>query len=289
MPADYNRKMLPRRRVLGILTASPLGVHADETMFADAEGYERFMGRWSRKLAPAFADFANLGGQGRLLDAGSGTGALSFTIAARSRQSQVVGIDPSPAYAGYASSRNPFPDRVRFETGDAQNLPFQDGEFDSCVSLLVFNFIPDPARALAELRRVTKPKGGISAAVWDYGSGMQMLRIFWDEAVRADSNAASLDEKHMKLCRAGELARLWRDGGVREVRERSIKTTTRFESFADYWNPFLDGQGPAGKYALGLNQAKREELRAALREKLVGRRDGPFELTASAWAVSGRR
>jgi len=258
-------------------------------MFADAEGYERFMGRWSRKLAPVFADFANPGGQDRMLDAGSGTGALSFTMAARDRQSQVAGIDASTEYAGYAASRNPFPGRVRFEVGDAQNLPFPDGEFDSCVSLLVFNFIPDPARALAELRRVTKAKGGISAAVWDCGSGMQMLRIFWDEAVRADRNAESLDEKHMKLCRGGELARLWKEGGLHEVREQSIKTTTRFESFADYWNPFLDGQEPAGKYVVGLSQAQREGLRTALRDKLVGRRDEPFELTAAAWAVRGQR
>ena len=113
-------------------------------MFADAEAYERFMGRWSRLVAPRFVDFTDVPDQGRVLDVGSGTGALAFTLAERKPRSHVLGIDPSKEYVAYANSRNLFPDRARFETGDAQQLRFADASFDASLSLLVFNFIPDP-------------------------------------------------------------------------------------------------------------------------------------------------
>ena len=93
-------------------------------MFEDAEAYERFMGRWSSTLAPLLVDFAGLRDTGRVLDVGSGTGALAFSIAKLRIHCQVMGIDPSKEYVGYADSRNPFPDRVRFQVGDAQQLRF---------------------------------------------------------------------------------------------------------------------------------------------------------------------
>jgi hypothetical protein len=83
--------------------------------------------------------------------------------------------------------------------------------------LLVVNFIPDAARAVGEMIRVTKPGGIVAAAVWDYGEGMEMLRLFWDEAVALDPSSESRDERHMPLCRPGELAALWRQRGLVEV------------------------------------------------------------------------
>src|SRR5262245_39432471 len=210
-------------------------------MFGNAEAYERFMGRWSRLVAPRLVDFTDLPDRGRMLDVGSGTGSLAYAIAERKAHARVVGIDPSKEYVAYAGSRSPFPDRAGFEVGDAQQLHFPDSSFEAALSLLVFNFIPDPKKALFELRRVTKPGGKVSAAVWDYGEGMRMLRTFWDAAVAIDPGAEKLDEKHMPLCRPGELSALWRQGGVEDVRERSIHIKMRFESLSDYWDPFLLG------------------------------------------------
>jgi len=144
------------------------------------------------------------------------------------------------------NSRNPFPDQAGFQVGDAQQLHFADASFDAGLSLLVMNFIPDPRKALFEMRRVTKPGGKLSAAVWDYGAGMRMLRTFWDAAVSIDAGAEKRDEKHMPLCRAGELSNLWKQASLENVREQPIEITTRFKSFADYWDAFLLGQGPAG-------------------------------------------
>jgi SAM-dependent methyltransferase len=233
-------------------------------------------------------DFTDLPGRGRVLDVGSGTGSLAFAIAERKTRMQVLGIDPSKEYVTYAKSKNPFPDRASFQVGDAQQLDFPNAAFDASLSLLVFNFIPDPSKALREVRRVTKPGGRISAAVWDYGAGMRMLRTFWDAAEAVDSGAEKLDEKHMPLCRAGELSDLWRQGGLQDVREQPIDIATRFSSFADYWDPFLLRQGPAGTYVGRLDAGKLQALRSEVKRKLsLSAEDKPFVLPARVWSVSG--
>ncbi len=257
-------------------------------MFANADAYERFMGRWSRLVAPQLVDFAGVPDGGKLLDVGSGTGALAFALAEQKPQVSVRGIDPSGEYVEYANSRNPFPGRVTFEMGDAQQLRFAGAAFDGSLSLLVFNFIPDAGKALRELCRVTKPGGKISAAVWDYGEAMRMLRAFWDAAVSIDSKAERLDERHMPLCRAGELAGLWRRGGLQNIREQPLMITMKFQSFADYWDAFLLGQGPAGAYVATLRPGEVGALRAAVKNRVSPSAEGtPFTLSARVWSVCG--
>jgi SAM-dependent methyltransferase len=257
-------------------------------MFADAEAYERFMGRWSRLVAPQLVDFTDVPDRGRLLDVGSGTGALTFALAERKPQCKVVGIDLSKEYVAYANSKNRFPDRASFETGDAQLLRFADQSFDASLSLLVFNFIPDPRKALREVCRVTKPGGRISAAVWDYGEGMRMLRAFWDGAVSIDPKAEEADEKNMPLCRAGELSELWRQGGLENVHEQSLAITMRFDSFADYWDAFLLGQGPAGVFVRSRTPDKVRALRGEVKSRVSPAAENlPLPLPARAWSVRG--
>jgi len=281
--------MLSRRAfVLSPMAPLLAGQTRESNMFGDAEAYEKFMGRWSRLVAPRLADFAGLPAGGRVLDVGSGTGALAFAIAEHNTGIHVVGIDPSKEYVAYANSRNRFRERASFEVGDAQQFESADASFDAALSLLVFNFIPDPKKALREVRRVTKSGGRISAAVWDYGSGMRMLRVFWDAAIRNDPAAEKLDEKHMPLCRAGELSALWRQGGLEKVHEQPIDIRMKFESFADFWDPFLLGQGPAGAYVRQLDANKMQNLRGEIKRSLsLTAENKPFVLPARVWAVRG--
>jgi SAM-dependent methyltransferase len=259
-------------------------------MFADAEAYEKFMGRWSRLLAPLLVDFTGVRDEGLVLDVGSGTGVLAFSVAEKRPRCDVRGIDPSKEYVEFAASRNPFAERVKFEVGDAQQMLFRDATFQSSLSLLVFNFIPDSRKALREVIRVTNPGGAISAAVWDYGEGMRMLRLFWDAAVAVDPAARSLDESHMPLCREGELRQLWTEGGLRDVHEHPLEIKMQFQSFADYWDAFLLGQGPAGAYVRGIAADRRTALKRKLRARLhLSSDDSPFSLPARAWAVRGIR
>jgi len=253
-------------------------------MFADAQAYERFMGRWSRLIAPLFVDFAGLEQAANILDVGSGTGALAATIVTRSQQYSVVGIDPSAAYVAYAAAGAAGNRRIHFTVGDARRLQFEDASFDAAVSLLVLNFIPEPALVVAELRRVVRPGGIIAAAVWDYGEGMQMLRTFWDAAIALDPAAAKLDEQLMPLCRAGELGALGLASGLRSVAERGLEAAARFESVDDFWSPFLLGQGPAGAYVASLRADQVEQLRGEIARRLP---PAPFALRARVWAMRG--
>jgi SAM-dependent methyltransferase len=281
--------MLSRRGFLGASVIPVLGGEERKPgMFADAEAYERFMGRWSRLMAPHLLDLTGLPDGVRFLDVGAGTGALTLALAERRPRCRVVGIDPSKEYVAYAKSKNRFPDRVTFETGDAQQLSLTDASFDASLSLLVFNFIPDPRKALREVCRVTKAGGRISAAVWDYGDGMRMLRAFWDAAVSIDPKAGQADEKHMPLCRAGELSELWRRGGLENVVELPLSITMRFQSFADYWDAFLLGQGPAGAFVRSLTPRKLSALRGEGKSRVSPAADDlAFTLPARAWAVRG--
>jgi SAM-dependent methyltransferase len=264
-----------------------IGSLGQDPVFSEAQAYERFMGRWSRSLAPLFVRFAGVSDGERVLDVGSGTGALAAAVARSTPSSVIVGIDPSAPYVSLARSQHGHA-RINFEVGDAQRMRFEAASFDTVLSLLVVNFIPDARKALGEMTRVTRPGGTVAAAVWDYADGMEMLRAFWDEAVALDPASAAKDERHMPFCRRGELTALWAGAGLQNLAEEALTIETRFTSFDDFWVPFLERQGPAGAYTASLGSLRREALRVRLRKRLLG--DGPdraITMHARAWAVRG--
>lgn len=253
-------------------------------MFALGDAYELYMGRWSRRLAAAYVTFAAVKDGERVLDVGTGTGALAAALEAGTKTSEIVGIDPSEGFISHASHSLSSP-RVRFEAGDAQALPYPDAAFDQVLSLLALNFVPDHEKALREMRRVARPGGAVSACVWDYGEGMESLRRFWDAAVELDPAAAPKHERNMKLCRKGDLGALWRKAALAGVREDALVIEQAFSSFDDYWGPFLKGTGPGGAYVVSLDDERRRRLEERLRARLG---DGGFTLRARAWCVLGR-
>jgi SAM-dependent methyltransferase len=158
------------------------------------------------------------------------------------------------------------------------------------VSGLVLNFIPDPQRALAEMRRTVRHGGTIAAYLWDYAGQMQMMRYFWDAAAALDPAAAALDEgRRFPLAKPGPLAHAFVQAGLTHVDTRAIDIPTVFRDFDDYWTPFLSGQAPAPGYCASLGEEQRAALRERLRAALPVREDGRIHLVARAWAVRGRR
>ena len=250
-------------------------------MFSESDGYERFMGRWSRRLAPLFVTFAGVTEGDRVLDVGSGTGALAVTAAAI-ESVQVTGIERSPAYVRYAEG-DAEADGVRFEVGDALSLPFSDDAFDRTLSMLVLNFVPDPAAALQQMIRVTRPGGVVAAAVWTTATKCRCC----GRLGRCLTVIRTRRRTTNGICRSstrGALADLWRTHGLRDIDEQPLIIDMAFGSFDDYWQPFLCGQGPAGVYVSSLSASARHVLESTLRERLG---DTGLGLPARAWAVRG--
>ena len=257
---------------------------SSKDLFGDALAYERLMGRWSVRLAPLFAEFGKVTDDARLLDVGCGTGSLTKTLLSLTHRADILGIDPAVASVEYARAHVKDP-RVAFEVGDAQALPYPSGSFDAALSMLVLHFIPDPAKAAAEMRRVTRPGGPVAACTWDE-QGMEMSGFFWDVAVERDPAVEA--KRQRPMTRAGELGALWRSVGFQAVEERALEISMDFASFEDYWGPMQAGVGPIGAYIATLDPARREPLRAALEARLRARgAPGPVSLKAKSLAVRG--
>ena len=248
--------------------------------------YEKYVGRWSRRIAPEFlAWLSNPPGQ-RWLDVGCGTGALCAAIAEHCAPASVSGIDPSEGFLKTARTRHG--GRVAFQQGSATDIAFAASSFDVTVCGLVLNFVADARAGLSEMARVTRPGGTLAAYVWDYSGKMELMRVFWDAAVELDPAAAKLDEGlRFPLCHPEALDTLFQSAGLTRVTTTAIDIATPFASFDDYWSPFLGGNGPAPAYAMSLDEPTRVRLRECIRERLPIRADGSVQLTARAWAVRG--
>jgi SAM-dependent methyltransferase len=172
----------------------------------------------------------------------------------------------------------------------AEALPFGDGEFDVALAQLVVPWLSDPARGVAEMRRVVRPGGVVAACTWDFESGMTMLRAFWDAAVAVDprgaAQAGALDRT--RLCDPGELRELWARVGLVEIDTGALVVVADYADFDDFWRPFAAGVGGSGAYCASLDAATQDALREEVRRRL-GSPTGPFHLTARAWYVLGRR
>ena len=254
----------------------------------DGDAYEQTMGRWSRRLAEPFLDFAG-SVDGDCLDLGSGTGSLTAAILRRTPGARVVGIDFSPVYVAHAQARADTAG-AEFRVGDACELPFPDHSFDRVLCLLVLHFVPRAPDAVAEMRRVARPSGVAAATVWDTRGGMVAHRLFRDTAAMLDPAAEALraESALRPMTRPGELSAAWRAAGFADVAEAYLTIRMEFASFEDFWSPYLGGQGPGGVYVAGLEPSARERLREALwRAYLDGEPDGPRSYAASAWAVRG--
>lgn len=134
--------------------------------FDDGDAYERLMGIWSGIVGQAFLDWLSPAPGQRWADIGCGNGAFTKLILNRCAPASVDGIDMSDDQLAYARTRAGVRGAV-FRRGDAMALPYADASFDIAVMALVIHFVPDPAKGVAEMARVVRPGGWVTAYVWD--------------------------------------------------------------------------------------------------------------------------
>jgi SAM-dependent methyltransferase len=245
-----------------------------------AQSYGRFMGRFSEPLAGHFADRADVQRGQRALDVGCGPGALTAVLRDRLGAGEVHAIDPSESFVSAVRSR--FPD-VDVRRGIAEQLPFPDDHFDRALAQLVVHFMTDPVAGLREMARVTRPDGRIGACVWDHAGGAGPLSTFWHAV--ADTDPEGPDEAALPGTQEGQLADLCKAAGLGDIASSVLTISVSFASFADWWDPYTLGVGPAGAYVRHLDEPQREVLRARCQELLPA---PPFELSAVAWCVTAR-
>jgi SAM-dependent methyltransferase len=256
----------------------------------DGPAYERFLGRWTNRLAQALIGFAKLPRAGPVLDVGCGTGSLALELRRRFPKRSVWAVDLSAAYLAFARSREGGRE-IRFERADAADLPFVAGTFSAALAQLALNFMPDATKVAQEMRRVTRSGGVVAAAVWDFRGGLVFQRLFWDTVAPVDPQAAAIRDRLFShpLAEQGGLTRLWQAIGLRDIDSGSLTIRMDYASFEDYWEPLLGGQGPFGSYVAGLAEERRAVVRAAVRDAYCsGGGDGPRSFAATAWAVRGR-
>ncbi len=242
-----------------------------------ADAYQRFMGRWSAPLTGEFLRSADVRVTGQVLDVGCGPGVLTAVLVDRYGAPAVAAIDPSESFVAATRERLP---GVDVRQGTAEALPYDDGSFDAALAQLVVHFMTDPVAGLRDMGRVTRPGGVVAACVWDHAGGGSPLSLVWSAARDVDPAAPS--EASLPGTEEGQLPSYARKAGLRDITPSTLTVRQRFETFEEWWAPYLFGVGPLGAY-LG---ALPEDHLAAVRERCRGLLpEAPFEQPAVAWSV----
>lgn len=255
------------------------------TQFNDGSAYERVMGRWSRLVGRKFLGWAGTPPDLDWLDVGCGNGAFTEEIIRHAAPRSIVGIDPSPGQLDFARGRESAASAT-FVLGDAENLPVADRSVDVSTMGLVIAFVPNPERALSEMRRVTRPGGVIHTYMWDLvarKSPMAPLQRALREMDLAASSPVSSEVTSQE-----RLEQLWHSAGLVEIESTRIPLEVRFESFADFFGSATLPSGPQADRLRNLTPDQRAELEARLRQTVPEASDGSVSYEAVANAVRGR-
>jgi SAM-dependent methyltransferase len=237
----------------------------------DGDAYDDFMGRYSKHLAPLFADFAGVEAGTRVLDVGAGTGALTAELLARG--AVVTAADPSPEFV--AVLRRRFPD-VEAHEAPAESLPFEAGEFELALAQLVVAFMSDATSAIAEMARVARR---VAVCMWGIAE-VDMFRAIDAAAEAIDASRATEPRRYRT---PQEINDLLAPHG--EVESAELDVTAGYRDFDEFWQAMDRGVGPAGAWVASLDAEGRERAREELFREL-GSPQGPFELNARAFAAS---
>jgi ubiquinone/menaquinone biosynthesis C-methylase UbiE len=264
-----------------------MGVQVSDAgqMFSDGKAYERMMGRWSKLAGRLFLDWLDPPPNLRWIEVGCGNGAFTEELIARCAPTAVTAIDPSEGQLAFAKER-PGATLAQFQIGDAQALPFADRSFDAAAMALVITFVPDAAKAVAEMARVVKPGGLVATYMWDtLAGGVPLAPI---EVALKSLGKAPPSRINPAASRRETMQALWQAAGLQAIETRQIRIPVVYSSFDDFCESNLVPIGPAGQVISAMSDGERQQLKARLREQLPIGVDGSIAYEAFANAVKGR-
>lgn len=243
----------------------------------DEDSYDDFMGRYSTRLAPLFADFAGVRAAQRVLDVGAGTGALTRELIARG--ATVVAAEPSPDFTRALRARFP---QMEVHEARAEELPFADDSFDVALAQLVVAFMADAGAAMRELGRVART---VAICMWGLEE-MEMLAAIGRTARVLGLSAAGSGPRRFRS--AGELRDLLGAAGLADVELCELDVTASYADYEEFWRALSRQVGPAGEWLHGLDDDQRARARDELHRQL-GSPGGAFQLRGRAYGARGAR
>jgi SAM-dependent methyltransferase len=258
---------------------------AEASFFTDGGAYERFMGRWSRAAGEIFIDWLALPEGLHWLDVGCGTGVFTALLIERCAPARVSAIDPAEDQISYAKA-TPTAATVAFRVGDAQALPYSNDEFDAATMALVISFVPDPAKAVTEMKRVVKPGGTVAAYMWDFAGGGFTLRPL-NEALTGMGVNLPLTPGQMNSRREA-LLMFFETAGLVDIELRTIEIEVSYPDFDNYWGAQTALSNPTVQAIRKMSGPDVERLKTSLRASLSTDKNGRIAYPARANAIKGR-
>ncbi|MGE0752909.1 MAG: class I SAM-dependent methyltransferase [Variibacter sp.] len=254
--------------------------------FDAADDYERFMGGWSRVVGEKFLVWLDPPKGARWLDVGCGTGAFTELILKHCAPQSVSAVDPSPQQIAYARQKVA---PATFHVGDALSLPFDDEQFDVVASALVFHFLPDRAKAFAEMKRVLRPGGVMAGYTWQRSEKIERApytpMMSGVQHVGGEAKGSPIVPEAMP----DGLRASFDAAGYQAIATTSIEASKSFPDFADYWAAQTLPFSPPGQAVARLDEQQRARLRAHLLATLPTASDGSITYSACATAGKARR
>jgi len=250
-----------------------------------------YEGGWRVQLEPAHSlmlDMAGAQAGERVLDVACGTGLVSFRLAAAvGARGTVVGTDISgemiEAARRQAAERGL--DNASFERSDAEALPFADASFDAAVCGLGLMYVPDPVKALCEMRRLLRPGGRAAAAVWGARQRCGWAEIFPITDARVASEVCPM---FFQLGTKDMLAHALAAAGFTEIRSQRLQTTLHYATPDEALGAVFRG-GPVALAYSRFDEATRRAVHAEYLDSIAAFRAGDGYQVPGEFVVAAAR
>ena len=254
--------------------------------FDDGDAYERYMGRWSRAVGEKFLAWLGPPKAQKWLDVGCGTGAFSQLIVTHCAPSALSGVDPSPQQVAHAQKQLP---QGQFQVAGALALPFDADTFDIVASALVLHFLPDRAKAFAEMHRIARPGGLVAGYTWNRNPNETFAPYApMARAVKSLGLPLSLSPLVPEAETEGLNATL-KGAGFKDIDLTKIEAARSYRDFDEFWEIQTIPLFPVGKTVAALGEADRARVRETVQKSLPPAKDGSISYSARAIAFKARR
>lgn len=235
-----------------------------------AETYEREMVPvLFEPWAAALLDHAQLADGERILDIACGTGIVARRAARRmARHGHITGIDLNPnmlAVARAAAEREDV--TIEWREGNAESLPFGDGEFDLVLCQQGLQFVSERPRAVAEMHRVLDSGGRVALALWR-GLDHHPLFAAMNEVITRHLGMPAL-AMPFSLGEPEEIRALLETVGFRDVALAERSMTARYPNPERYASMQVDVIAAAIPAAQHLDDTARADFLAAAKEGMA--------------------